>query len=37
MDFPDYEKAITELSNRGVIESMNDIYKTIIVHVPKKP
>lgn len=36
-DFPDYGKAITELSNRGVIEETKDILGTIIVHPPKNP
>lgn len=33
-DFDGYERAITDLSNRGVIEKTNDIYGTIIVHPP---
>lgn len=34
-DFDGYEKAITDLANRGVIEKTNDILGTIIVHTPK--
>ncbi len=36
-EFPDYEKAIADLSNRCVIEECNDILGTIIVHLPEKP
>ena len=36
-DFPDYENAITDLSNRNIIEKTNDILGTIIVHLPEKP
>lgn len=34
-DFDGYENAISELSNRGVIENTKDILGTIIVNTPK--
>lgn len=36
MDFNEYEDAIIELSNRGVITKTNDIVGTIIVNYPEK-
>lgn len=36
MDFDGYEKAITDLANRGVIEKTNDILGTIIVRLPNE-
>lgn len=34
-DFDGYERAIIDLSNRGVIEKTNDILGTIIVRLPE--
>lgn len=34
-DFDGYERAIIDLSNRGIIEKNNDILGTIIVRPPK--
>lgn len=33
-DFAGYERAIVELSDRGIIEATRDILGTIIVHPP---
>lgn len=35
-DFDGYDLAISELPLRGIIERTNDIYGTIIVHLPKR-